>query len=90
MIGSSIAVNSVTLDKHINASDTVDNLIASNTGPSGLISDDGKIIELLNSNTEQNVVVFPNFSSEKTFYTKFGERPLLLLFLFFMLLNFFV
>ncbi len=67
-----------------------DNLIASNTGPSGLISDDGKIIEVLNSNTEQNVVVFPNFSSEKTFYTKFGERPLLLLFLFFILLNCFV
>ena len=67
-----------------------DNLIASNTGPSGLISDDGKIIEVLNSNTEQNVVVFPNFSSGKTFYTKFGERPLLLLFLFFILLNCFV
>ena len=67
-----------------------DNLIASNTGPSGLISDDGKIIEVLNPNTEQNVVVFPNFSSEKTFYTKFGERPLFLLFLFFILLNFFV
>ena len=67
-----------------------DNLIVSNTGPSGLISDDGKIIEVLNSNTEQNEVVFPNFSSEKTFYTKFGERPLLLLFLFFILLNFFV
>ena len=67
-----------------------DNLMVSNTGPSGLISDDGKIIELLNSNTEQNEVVFPNFSSEKTFYTKFGERPLLFLFLFFILLNFFV
>ena len=67
-----------------------DNLIASNTGPSGLISEDGKIIEVLNSNTEENVVVFPNFSSEKTFYTKFGERPLFLLFLFFILLNFFV
>jgi len=67
-----------------------DNLIASNTGPSGLISDDGKIIEVLNSNTEENVVVFPHFSSEKTFYTKFGERPLLLLFLFFFLLNFIV
>ena len=67
-----------------------DNLIASNTGPSGLISDDGTIIEVLNPNTEQNVVVFPNFSSQKTFYTKFGERPLLFLFLFFILLNFFV
>ena len=67
-----------------------DNLIASNTGPSGLISDDGKIIEVLNFNTEHNKVVFPNFSSEKTFYTKFGDRNLLFLFLFFLVLNLFV
>ena len=66
-----------------------DNLIASNTGPSGLISNDGKIIKLLDSNTERNEVVFPNFSSEKTFYSKFGEKPLLLLFVFFMALNLF-
>ncbi len=66
-----------------------DNLLVSNTGPSGLISDDGKIIEVLDSNTEQNAVVFPNFSSDKTFYTKFGERPLFLLFLFCLVLNLF-
>jgi len=60
-----------------------DNLIVSNTGPSGLVRNDGKIIKLLDLNAEQNEMVFPNFSSEKTFYTKFGDKPILLLFLFF-------
>ena len=66
-----------------------DNLLVSNTGPSGLVKDDGKIIQLLDLNVEQNKVVFPNFSSDKTFYTKFGDKPILLLFIFFMGLNFF-
>jgi len=65
------------------------NLLVSNTGPSGLIQDDGKIIQLLDLNVEQNEIVFPSFSSEKTFYTKFGDKPILLLFIFFMGLNFF-
>jgi len=66
-----------------------DTLLVSNTGPSGLVRDDGKIIQLLNSNTEQNEVVYPNFSTEKTFYTKFGDKPIVLLLFFFMGLNFF-
>jgi len=66
-----------------------DNLLVSNTGPSGLISDVGKTIRILDLNTEQNEIVFPNFSSEKTFYTKFGDKPILLLWLFFLILNFF-
>ena len=66
-----------------------DNLLVSNTGPSGLVSDDGKIIKFLDEYTEQNELVFPHLSSEKTFYTKFGDKPLLLLFIFFMGLNFF-
>ncbi len=66
-----------------------DNLIVSNTGPSGLVGDDGKIIQLLDLNAERNEMVFPNFSSEKTFYTKFGDKPILLLFVLFMALNFF-
>ncbi|ABV51133.1 possible apolipoprotein n-acyltransferase [Prochlorococcus marinus str. MIT 9215] len=65
------------------------NLLVSNTGPSGLIQEDGKIIQLLDLNVEQNEIVFPHFSSEKTFYTKFGDKPILLLFIFFMGLNFF-
>ena len=67
-----------------------DNLLVSNTGPSGLVSNDGKIIQLLDLNTEQNEIVFPNFSSKKTFYTKFGDKPMLLLFLIFMGLNLFL
>ena len=66
-----------------------DNLLVSNTGPSGLVRDDGKIIKLLDINAEQNEMVSPNFSSEKTFYTKFGDKPILLLLIFFMALNLF-
>jgi len=43
---------------------------------------------MLDLNVEQNEIVFPNFSSEKTFYTKFGDKPILLLFIVFMGLNF--
>ena len=66
-----------------------DNLLVSNTGPSGLVKDDGKKIQLLDLNVEQNKVVFPNFSSDKTFYTKFGDGPIFLLFIFFIGLNIF-
>jgi len=65
------------------------NLLVSNTGPSGLVQDDGKIIKLLDYDVERNEIVFPNFSSEKTFYTKFGDKPILFLFIFFMGLNIF-
>ena len=65
------------------------NLLVSNTGPSGLVQDDGKIIKLLDYDVEQNEILFPNFSSEKTFYTKFGDKPILFLFILFMGLNFF-
>jgi len=65
------------------------NLLVSNTGPSGIVQDDGKIIKLLDYGVEQNEIVFPNFSSEKTFYTKFGNKPILFLFIFFMGLNIF-
>ena len=65
------------------------NLLVSNTGPSGLVQDDGKIVQMLDFNAEQNEIVFPNFSSEKTFYTKFGDKPILFLFIFFMGLNIF-
>jgi len=65
------------------------NILVSNTGPSGLVQDDGKIIQMLDLNVAQNEIVFPNFSSEKTFYTKFGDKPILFLFIFFMGLNIF-
>lgn len=66
-----------------------DNLLVSNGGPSGLVRDDGKIIKILDLNAEQYEMVIPNFSSEKTFYTKFGDKPILLLYILFMGLNFF-
>ena len=64
-------------------------LLVSNTGPSGLVRDDGKIVRLLDLNTEQNEIVFPNFSSEQTFYSKFGDKPILFLFILFVGLNIF-
>ena len=67
-----------------------DNVIVSNTGPSGLINYQGRLITLLNPNTEENEVVYPNFSNEKTFYTKYGEKPLLFLFVFLIVLNLFI
>ncbi|WP_225867082.1 acyltransferase [Prochlorococcus marinus] len=66
-----------------------DNVIVSNTGPSGIISEEGRVIKLFDPNTEQNEVVNPNFSKVKTFYTRYGERPLFLLFLFLVGLNLF-
>ncbi len=66
-----------------------DNVIVSNTGPSGLISYDGRIIELFDPNIEKNEVLYPIFSNEKTFYTKYGERPLLVLFVSLVGLNLF-
>ena len=67
-----------------------DIIIVSNTGPSGLISEVGRVIKIFDPNTEQNDVVNPNFSTEKTFYTLYGERPLFLLFLFLVGLNFYL
>ena len=67
-----------------------DNIIVSNTGPSGLISEEGKVIKLFDPNTEKNDVVNPNFSTEKTFYTIYGERPFFLLFLFLVGFNFYL
>ncbi len=64
-----------------------DNIIVSNTGPSGLISEDGRIIKLFDPNAEQIDVVNPNFSTVKTFYTIYGESPLCLLFLLLIGLN---
>jgi len=66
------------------------NLLVSNTGPSGLVQDDGKIIKLLDYDVEQNEIVFPNFSSDKTFYTKFGDKPILIKLIIFMVLNLFL
>ena len=64
-----------------------DNIVVSNTGPTGLISEEGRVIKLFDPDVEQIDVVNPNFSNVKTFYTTYGERPLFLLFLFLIGLN---
>ena len=60
----------------------IDTVIASNTGPSGLIRNDGRIDKLMESNKEDNQVVYANLSNNKTFYTKYGILPLLITFIF--------
>ena len=65
-------------------------MIIANTGPSGLISDNGELIKLFEPHTEQIEIINPNFSTEKTFYTKYGERPLLFLFASLGALNLFI
>tara|TARA_Y100001970_G_scaffold115751_1_gene144181 strand:- start:4888 stop:6387 length:1500 start_codon:yes stop_codon:yes gene_type:complete len=56
-----------------------DNLIISNTGPSGLIGNDGRIYNLLESSKEEIKVFYPLFNRQNTFYNKFGEKPFLFL-----------
>ena len=56
-----------------------DNVLVSNTGPSGLISSYGKISYLLNSSEEKIYTVNPNFYKQKTMYNNLGEKPFLML-----------
>ena len=60
----------------------IDTVIASNTGPSGLIRNDGRIDKLMESNKEDNEVVYTNLLNKKTFYTHYGIWPLLITFIF--------
>ena len=60
----------------------IDTVIASNTGPSGLIRNDGRIDKLMESNKENNEVVYTNLLNKKTFYTKYGILPLVITFIF--------
>ena len=58
----------------------IDTVIASNTGPSGLIRNDGRIDKLMESKKEDNVVVYIDLLNKKTFYTNYGIFPLLITF----------
>jgi len=60
----------------------IDTIIASNTGPSGLIRNDGRIDKLIESNKEENEVVYTKLLSKETFYTHYGILPLLINFIF--------
>ncbi len=56
-----------------------DNVIVSNTGPTGLIKNNGGIANLLDSSLEQLNFVYPNFLKEKTIYNRLGDKPLIIL-----------
>jgi len=60
----------------------IDTIIASNTGPSGLIRNDGRIDKLIESNKEDNEVVYTKLLNKKTIYTHYGIWPLLITFIF--------
>ena len=56
-----------------------DNVIISNTGPTGLIRNDGRIANLLPTSIEQVNIVYPNFLTSRTIYNRVGDKPLLIL-----------
>ena len=56
-----------------------DNVIISNTGPTGLIKNNGRIANLLDSSIEQLNFVYPIFLKEKTIYNRVGDKPLIVL-----------
>jgi len=68
----------------------IDTVISSNTGPSGLIRNDGRIDKLIELNKEKNEVVYTNLLNKKTFYTHYGIWPLMIIFIFLSIyINFF-
>jgi len=60
----------------------IDSVISSNTGPSGLIKNDGRIDKLIEPNKEDNVVFYAHLLNKKTFYSHYGILPLLMIFIF--------
>ena len=56
-----------------------DNIIVSNTGPTGLIKNDGRTSNLLDASIEELNFVYPNFLKEKTIYNRLGDKPLIIL-----------
>ena len=68
----------------------IDTVISSNTGPSGLIRNDGRIDKLMELHKEDTEVVYAHLLNKKTFYTKYGIWPLMLTFIFLSIyINFF-
>ncbi len=59
----------------------IDIVIASNTGPSGLIRKDGRVNQLFATQVEKNQVVYVDYLNKKTFYNRFGDKPLIITFL---------
>ena len=67
----------------------IDTVISSNTGPSGLVRNDGRIDTLMESNKEGNEVVYTHLLDKKTFYTRYGIWPLMITFIFLSIYIFF-
>jgi len=68
----------------------IDAVIASNTGPSGLIRHDGRVDILFDSKIETNQVVNVDLLEKKTFYSQYGIKPLIIIFIIlFVYINYF-
>ena len=65
-------------------------IIASNTGPSGLIRSDGRVDKLIEKNISDSITVYPNKINQNTFYNKSGLKVLILLFILLIAVNFFI
>ena len=66
-----------------------DSILISNTGPSGVIRNDGRIMKLLEKDQELISLFLPNLSKKKTFYTLNGDKPLVIIFFLLLWLNYF-
>ena len=65
-------------------------IIASNTGPSGLIRSDGRVDKLIKKNISNSITVYPNKINQNTFYNKFGLKFLFIFFILLIVVNFII
>ena len=55
-----------------------DTLLVANTGPSGLLTNNGRVDELASSNQKLQKILYANFNNRNTFYNKYGNAPIIL------------
>ncbi len=65
-------------------------IMASNSGPSGLIRSDGRVDELIERNIPDNITVYPNKINQNTFYSKYGLLTLTIVLILLITLNFLI
>ncbi len=63
-------------------------IIASNTGPTGLIKSDGSIDKLIERNISENIIVYPSIINKNTFYNSYGIQALIIIFILLIAFNF--
>ena len=63
-------------------------VIASNTGPSGLIRSNGRLDKHIEKNMPESIIVHPNLINQNTFYSKFGLKTLAFTFTLILTFNF--